>query len=307
MRILISTSSFGKIDSEVTNQLRTQGFEVTLNPYGRKLKQEESIELMKGVDAIIAGTETLNREVLSSATRLKYLCRLGVGMDNVDMDATKEMGIEVDNTPDTHIKSVAELALGGMLALLRHIHTSHLNVKNGVWKKKMGSQLFGKTVGLIGYGKVSKYLANLLKPFGVNLLVSDPYLNADDITGDGVNLLSLEELCKHSDIISLHIPYNQSNHHLINQDLLSLVKDDVQIINSSRGGLIDEDALYTFLKDRPAAGAYLDTYSVEPYQGKLVELDNILLTPHIGTTAKETRIEMEKMAVEKVLNFFKNV
>lgn len=305
-KILITTSSFGKMNKEPLEMLKKEGYDIQLNPYGKTLTVEQSLELMQGVDGMIAGTEVLNKQVLSVAGDLKYLCRLGAGTDKVDFDAAKELGIKVENTPNAHVKPVAELTLGAILSLARHIHVSDAELKNGNWNKQMGFLLHGKIIGLMGLGKVSKHLVKLLKPFEVKILAYDPYIDKEFARNNNIEVVDEKDLYQQSNIISLHIPYTKENHHLINKDSLGLMKDNVMLLNASRGGLIDEEALSEFLTSNKEAKAYLDTFEKEPYDGKLSKLDNVLCTPHIGSYAAEGRFEMEKEAAEKLINFFNN-
>jgi D-3-phosphoglycerate dehydrogenase len=303
-KILITTSSFGKVNPKPLELLKNAGLDVTLNPHGRTLKVEESLELMKDYEGLIAGTETLNKEVLSSANSLKYLCRLGAGTDKVDFDAAKELNIKVENTPDAHVKGVAELTLAGMLSLARHVHSSDADIKVEIWKKQMGFLIHGKTVGLIGLGRVSKHLVKLLKAFEVKIMAFDPYPDENFAKEHNIELVSPSQIYADSNIISLHIPYAKDNHHLIAAKEFDQMKKDVMLLNVSRGGLINEKDLHDFLTKNKEAKAYLDTFENEPYSGDLIQLDNILCTPHIGSYAAETRLEMEMDAAQKLINFF---
>lgn len=303
-KILTTTSSFGKVDSKPLDLLKNAGFEVVINPHGRKLTIDESKELMAGFDGLIAGTEKLNQEVLSSAPQLKYLCRLGAGMDSVDFDAANSLNIKVENTPSAHIDGVAELTLGGILSCLRGIASSHSNVVSGEWKKPMGTLLRGKTLGIIGMGQVGKRLVELTKPFDLQVLAFD--LNPDPVYAEANNVIisSMNEIAEKCDIVSLHIPFSAGSKNLIDQEFLLKAKPSLMVVNASRGGLIDENALHHFLKQNDSASAYLDTFEEEPYQGKLCELSNCTLTPHIGSYAREVRINMEMEAAQNVINFF---
>jgi D-3-phosphoglycerate dehydrogenase len=305
-KILITTSSFGKLNDQPLKLLQEAGFEIQLNPYKRTLKVEESLEIMKGVDGMIAGTEKLDKEVLSKAGDLKYLCRLGAGTDKVDFEAAKELNIKVENTPDAHLKGVAELTLGGILSLARHIHTSDAEVKAGDWNKRMGFLIHGKSIGLLGLGRVSKHLIKLLKAFDVKIRAYEPFPDKKFANEFDVELVKEDDVYRNSDIISIHIPYSKENHHLVNKEKLEMMKKDVMLVNASRGGLIDESELLNFLSNNKQAKAYLDTFEEEPYKGDLLKLDNILCTPHIGSYAAETRLQMEMDAAQKLINFFKN-
>lgn len=304
IKVLITTSSFGRVDKEPLETLKKNGFDVTLNPYERKLSVEESKKIMSGYDALIAGTELLNHESLSTANNLKYICRLGAGMDSVNLADTQSRNIKVENTPSSHVDGVAELTLWGIISCLRSATESHYNLKNGNWVKPMGSLLKGKKVGIIGLGQVGKRLVKLLKPFEVKIFAIDAYPDKVFAEENGVKLTELNSLLKESDIISIHIPFTNENRYLLDEPQINMLKENAVLLNVSRGGLINEIALFKFLKQNSQASAYIDTFEEEPYNGPLKELNNIVLTPHIGSYAKEVRIAMEKEAANKVIKFF---
>lgn len=305
MRVQITTSTFGKAGNKPLLYLEENGIDFTVNPYGRKVTEEEAIVLLQGSDGVVAGTEPLTKKVLEKLPDLKVISRCGTATDNIDMETAKKQKIQIFNTPDIHVDAVAELAFAGTISLMRHLAISDMGIRAGNWKKKMGRSLFNKKVGLIGYGRVAKRFETMLKPFTQNIYFCDPYILNKHEYSD--KYLEFENLLAQSDIISLHIPYTIENHHLINADNMKLVKSDALIINTSRGGLIDEDSLYSFLKNNPESGAYLDVFSEEPYSGRLIELENILLTPHIGTTTRETREEMEYQACFNLIKGLRNV
>jgi len=305
MKILISTSSFGKGDTAPLDLLRQEGADIILNPYGRQLTIAESVSLLSGIDGMIAGTEKLNEEVLSAAGNLKYIVRLGTGMDNVDFRATEQLGIKVENTPNAHVDSVAELALGGILSCLRRISFSDRQMRQGSWVKPMGSLLKGKTIGILGLGKVAKRLVTLLQPFGCTILAYDPMLDHSFAATHALSPASQERIFSEADIISLHLPYSAESHHLIHAGAFRMMKKNVVLVNTARGGLINEEDLYNFLSNNQEATAYLDTFETEPYPGKLTKLDNTLLSAHVGTYANEVRKEMELEAAQKILKFFR--
>ncbi|MGW8121957.1 phosphoglycerate dehydrogenase [Roseivirga echinicomitans] len=304
-KILTTTSSFGKVDPAPLALLQAEGFEVTVNPYGRKLSVEESKAILEDYDGLIAGTESLNEEVLNTAAKLKYLCRLGAGMDNVDFEAAKKLNIVVENTPSAHVDGVAELTLGGILSCLRSIANAHTNITNGIWEKPMGSLLKGKTVGIIGLGRVGGRLVELLAPFKVKVLAFDLYQNTDFAKKHKVSFVTMDELISSSDVISIHTPFSPEAKHMVNEEFLSKAKKNLCLVNASRGGLVDEKALIEFLTSNPAASAYLDTFEEEPYHGPLTQMKNCTLTPHIGSYASEVRINMEMEAAQNVINYFK--
>jgi D-3-phosphoglycerate dehydrogenase len=303
-KVLISTSSFGKVDPKPLTLLQDAGFEVLLNPQGATLTKEQSIDLLKGQVALIAGTESLDSDTFKAHPQLEYICRLGTGMNSVDMEAAKGNNIVVENTPDAHVDGVAELCLAGILDLHRSVSFAHHAMRNGIWKKPMGSLLKGKTIGLIGLGKVAKRLVSLLQPFDVKILACDKYWDTYFANKFEIQQVSLSHLLEDSDVVSLHIPFTDENKYIIGEKELNLMKSGSKLINTSRGGLIDEKSLITYLTKNPLCSAYLDTFEAEPYKGALLGLENVLFTPHIGSYAKEVRLNMEMECANKVIAFF---
>ena len=301
--ILITTSSFGKHDPSLLRILSESRFNYQTNPYARKLTEAEVCELIEEHQPVgmIAGVEPLTRRVLEKAKNLKVISRVGIGMDSVDLQVAKDLGIIVTNTPDAPTIPVAELTLGMILSLLRRIHISDSSIRRGDWVRPMGNLLHGKTVGLIGCGRIGSYLAGLLSSFGCKILGCDSCVNKSD----NFFPVSLESVLSDTDIISLHIPYNQENHHFINAKRIQSMKKGALLINTARGGLIDEDALYNALSSGYLDGAAIDCFEQEPYTGKLKDLDNVLFTAHIGSYAQEGRIMMERQAVENLLRELK--
>ncbi|UCB56998.1 MAG: phosphoglycerate dehydrogenase [Candidatus Omnitrophota bacterium] len=297
LKIAITTTSFGEFDEKPLSLLRDSGFEVVLNSYGRKLEEKEVIELTKDAIGLIAGTEALDSKTLAGLPQLKVISRCGAGIDNVDLEAAEGAGIKVYNTADAPTVAVAELTIGLILGLLRKIPIMHREISNGLWKKRTGNLLSGKQVGIVGFGRIGRKVAGLLKEMRANVFYTDPFI----IEKGEFAKVKFKELLKKSDIISLHLSYSQENRNLLGREEFSLMKQGAFLINASRGGIVDEDALYLALKEGRLAGAALDVFEEEPYKGRLKELDNVILTPHIGSYAKESRIEMEMRAVHNLL------
>lgn len=291
-----STSSFGKESGRPLELLTRAGFAVRANPHGRTLTVDESREHLSGVIGLIAGTEKLTGELLRGLPDLKCISRVGVGLDSVDMAAAESLGITVVNTPEAHVDAVAELTLAGILALLRKLPQSDASVRAGKFDKPMGRLLRGKTVGLLGHGRVARALARLLAPFDTPIIACDP------LRGDAaVRYVELDELLREADIVSLHLPYTKAAHNLIGEVELSRLRPEAIVVNTARGGLIDEAALLAHLESHPKAGAYLDCFAQEPYKGPLAQLPNTVVTSHIGSYAREARVRMETEAVENLL------
>ncbi len=298
-RILISTSSSDIEGHESLRTVALKGFEIVSNPYRRRLTEAEAGELLKsGVVGMIAGVEPLTRAVLAEAHDLKVISRCGIGMDSVDMAAAAERNIWVRNTPDAPGRAVAELTIGLMLALLRHVSQADRGIRANRWKQWMGRLLSEQTVGLIGYGRIGRRVARFLKALGSTVLVHDKYPSAAE---EGVNFCSLDHLITNSDLISLHVPYAPDTRHLLNGQRLSSMKTGALVVNTARGGLIDEAALCAVLTSGHLAGAALDCFEEEPYKGPLSTLDQVILTAHMGSYASEARVLMEREAADNLL------
>ncbi|NPE27416.1 phosphoglycerate dehydrogenase [Methanococcoides sp. SA1] len=301
MKILISSRSFGVINSEPLEKLKEDGFEIITNPYDRKLTEDELIELTNNVVGIIAGTESITENVLKNASELKVISRYGVGVDNVDLDFAKKNGIEVLNTPNAPAKAVSELALSMILSLLRRIPESSNAMKEGKWMPQMGHSLHGKILGIVGLGRIGKELVKLVQPFEMEILAYEKYPDESFIDRYNIDIVSLEEILSKSDIISIHVPLIEETFNLIGTSELSIMKKGSILINTARGNVIDEVALINALKCGNIAGAALDVFDKEPYEGELLKLENVLLTPHIGTYTEETRMVMEFETVDNLI------
>ncbi len=301
-KILISTSSFAKFDKCPLNLLKDKGFEIILNPFGRELTAQEVIDLGINCSGFIAGTEPLRADTLTKLKNLKVISRCGAGLDNVDIVRAGELKIKVFNTPDSPTVAVAELTIGLIFSLLRKVVLMDKELRSGKWSKRMGSLLEGKSVGIIGMGRIGKKVAQYLQPFGVQVYFSDPNIQETSI---GYALrLELDKLLEAVDIVTIHMSFNQRDRYLIDSAKISLMKPGAFLVNCSRGGIVDENALYLAVKEGKLAGAAIDVFEKEPYSGKLIELENVILTPHIGSYAVEARIGMEKESVYNLLKGF---
>ncbi len=296
-KILIGPSSFAVLDSSPIARLLQAGFEVMNNPLGRKLIKQELIELLPGVIGLIAGLETLDEEVMLKS-ELKVISRCGSGISNVDLEAAKKLGIKVCNTPYGPTTAVAELTLGVMICMLRLVSQMDKAMHEGKWTKRIGVQLEGKTVAIIGFGRIGRKVASLLKPFRVTLIVVDP-----DLQGkvDGVKVLSLNKALTEADIITIHSSGGQQ---IIGDNEFKCIKDGAFLLNVARGGTINEESLIRALENGKIAGAWLDTFSTEPYTGPLINYPQVILTPHVGSYTLECRRSMEMEAVENLIEAF---
>lgn len=305
MKILISSASFGKINKDPIKILENAGYTPVPNPYSRKLEFHEFVELIKDAVGLIAGTEKITAELLENAPMLKVISRYGVGMDNIDLEEAKRRGIIVRSTPEAPLQAVAELALALMLNLYRRVGEADRSIRNNNWSQLMGRLLSGKALGIIGFGRIGKKLVKLIQPFEMKIYAYEPYPDYNFVSLNNITFLSLNDVLSKSDIVSLHVPLSDATFHMIGEKELSLMKKDAIIINTSRGGLIDEKALIEVLKNGLIGGAGIDTFEEEPYNGNLSEFDNVILTCHMGSSAVETRIQMELETVNNLIEGLK--
>ena len=297
--ILITTSSFGQQEPELINKLERVGLQVVLNPFKRKLTEVEVTTLIEEHQpvGIIAGVEPLTRQVFKKAPNLKVISRCGIGMDAVDLDAATELKVIVTNTPDAPTIPVAELTLCLLLTLLRKVHLSDASIREGGWQRPMGSLLHDKTVGLIDCGRIGSYVTKLLTAFGCVVKGCDPACKNDE----KICLTESDYRPARADIVSLHVPYSEETHHFMNRRRIQAMKSGAYLVNTARGGLVDEDALLEALQSGHLSGAAIDSFEQEPYTGPLKDLPAVLLTAHIGSYAREGRIMMERHAVDNLL------
>ena len=292
-KINITMSSFCKFDKTPIDICKSNNFDIDINMFNRKLSKDEIIKYSKDSVGIIAGTEPFTNDILNQLPKLKVISRCGVGKDNIDLDEAEKLGIKVLITPDGPTFAVAELTIGLIINLLRKINSLSNNVKNGKWERSFGNMLYGSKVGIIGYGRIGQCVDKMLKVFGT---INNHY----DITDDNN---SINMIIKESDIITLHTSGNKL---VLGSSELKRMKKGSFIVNTSRGGVIDENCLYELLKNKHISGASLDVFEKEPYNGKLKELDNVILTPHIGSYTIKSRINMEIQAMNNLLGELKN-
>lgn len=301
-KILVSPSSFAEYSAKPLEELSAAGFEAVINPYKRRLKPEEVIALGKDCVGIIAGVEELNGKVLSELKDLCVISRVGTGIENIALQAAKERGIIIRNTPDAPRQSVAELTVGLIIGLIRNIPLEDRLLREGRWEKRMGRLLSGKSMGIIGIGRIGKRVAELLGPMDVDIAAYDLAPDLKWAQTHKVKILPLKDLLAVSDIITLHI---SSNGLILGYNEFAMIKKGAYLVNISRGEVIDEAALYDALKEGRLSGAALDVFVDEPYKGPLSTLDNVILTPHIGSYAMEARIAMELEATRNLIKEMK--
>lgn len=305
-KILISPTSFGKCGNKPLELLEKNNYEIILNPFGRKMTPEEVIHLGEECVGVVAGIESLNSKVLESLPNLQCISRCGSGLDNVDLEKAKELNIVIKNTPEGPTRAVAELTIGLIFDLLRKISLRDRAIRNGKWNKDMGFLLKDKTVGILGLGRIGRTVTELLLKLDVNVIGSDIHPDIKWLEQTKISLFSFKELLKISEIVSIHVSFSPLNHYLIGKNELALMKRGSYLVNVSRGGVVDEEALFHVLKNGYLNGAAIDVFMQEPYTGPLKELENVVLTSHVGSYAMESRLQMEIDAVENLLDVIQN-
>ena len=293
LKVFIATSSFNENPGNFKKEIEIENYEFLKNPLKKKLTNQQLIKYAKDCEYIIAGTENYNKDTINKLSKLKYLFRMGSGVDNVDTNYLKKKKIKFFKSKVTPEIAVAELIVGYVLSFYRNIHEHDKNLKYKIWKKKMGYIFNGKTLGIIGYGKVGKHIHKILENFGIKILINDKKKINQKNT-------KLDKLIKNSDIITVNINHT-TKQKLLNRQKLNLCKKNCLIINTSRPEVIDNDYLYKLLKKNKILGACMDVFDKEPYYGKFTKLNNVILTPHIGSYSKEIRSAMEQEALKSIL------
>ena len=303
-KVLITTVPFGDKDRFPLDMLEKSGIEYLINPLNTKLTEDQLAGMVSDYDVIIAGTEPITEKVMKRTTNLKLISRVGIGLDSVDLLAAKKRGIKVSYTPDAPSPAVAELTLGLMLTLLRSVHVSNTQMHQGKWHRYFGKRLENVTVGIIGVGRIGSGVLKRLKGFGTTkIIVNDIEPNYELNSEFKLEWKSKEEIYKVADIISLHIPLTRLTKNMIKKEHLKTMKSDAIIINTSRGGIINEQDLYEVMQSGYLSGAAIDVYEKEPYTGCLKEIERCLLTAHMGSMSYDCRIQMEIEATEEAIGF----
>lgn len=302
-KILVTTGTFCQFDEIPLEFLSREGCQVLRNPLGRTLaSEEESLRLYEpDILGVIAGTEPITRRVIEQAKKLKVISRIGVGVDSIDFEAVRERGIQVFKSDSGVADAVAELTVGLILAALRRIPEADRLVRRGEWGELMGGMLRGKTLGMIGMGHIGKKVVELCHVFGVKYLVYDTIKNPVFAERFQVSYVGLDVLLQEADIVSVHVPRTDQTRNLLDRKRLKQMKPGAVLVNTSRGGIVDEAGLHESLQSKHLAAAAVDVYNQEPYQGPLTGLENVVLTCHMGTCAREARVQMEKQAVENLI------
>jgi D-3-phosphoglycerate dehydrogenase / 2-oxoglutarate reductase len=303
-KVLITTVPFADKNRIPLEMLEEAGIEYLINPIGRKLNEKELASMVSDFDVIIAGTEQITDDVMDNGKNLKLISRVGIGLDNVDLLAAERRGIKVSYTPDAPAPAVAELTIGLMLTLLRAAHVSNLQMHDGHWNRYFGRRIPEVTIGVIGLGRIGTRVLNRLRSFGTpRLLLNDILPNSEIDRQFKVEWVTKEEIYKQADVITFHIPLTKQTKNMVRKEHLKIMKPDAILINTARGGIINEDDLYDVMEEGHLSGASIDVFVQEPYSGKLREIERCILTAHMGSMSVDCRTRMEREATEEAVRF----
>lgn len=306
MKALVTTVPFGTIDDTPLRLMAEAGVELVINPLGRKLKETEVAEALRGFPVVIAGTEVINAQAMQDNPQLKAICRVGIGLDSVDLQAARRFGIAVSYTPDGPSPAVAELTVGLIIDLLRGVGPADRGLRRGQWNRHTGRRIAGSTIGVIGVGRIGRRVIRHLQGgfVGVRILANDVI---PDPTLDAVEWVDKNTLYRQSDVITLHLPLAADTRNLITVRELSVMKPGAVLINTARGGIVNEADLAEVLRRGPLSAAAVDVFCEEPYQGELAGLENALLTCHMGSMTSDCRVRMEVEATREAIRFLQGL
>ncbi|MBI3964523.1 MAG: phosphoglycerate dehydrogenase [Chloroflexi bacterium] len=293
-RVVATSRSFVRTQGPA-DFLRAKGYDVHSEAYSAAMGSEGLQRLMASADALLPGAEPVTAAMIAAALHLKIIARVGVGYDAVDLEAATKRGIWVTNTPGANKEAVADLTFGLMLSVARRIPKAHQAMRDDRWEAPLGVWVYSKTIGIVGTGNIGKAVARRARGFDMRVLAYDVVRDDGFAAQHGVAYVSLEELFRESDFITLHVPYSSENHHLIDERAIDLMKSSAFVVNAARGGLIDEAALYRALTSGRLAGAALDCHENEPRRDyDLARLENVVATPHMAGQAAES-IELSSL------------
>lgn len=296
--VAVTSRSFSK-HPELRKELLRRYPNVTFNDKGLKLVGDELIQYLKGHQRAVVGLEKIDGSLLKQLPELKVISKVGVGLDTIDLKALASYNVAFAWMPGTNKRSISELAIAFMILMLRHLPKLNKEILVGEFRQVKGTLLSYKTVGIIGFGAIGQDLANLLIAFNCNILVYDIVYPPEVVVNDKIRKVALEFLLSNSDIVTLHVPLNSSTEGFLTKEKLSLMKRNAILINTARGGLVDEDALYDLLKNNKIDGAAFDVFAAEPPQNlKLLSLPNFFATPHIGGSTEEAIFSMGLAAID---------
>ena len=305
-RVLITTSPFAETDPAALRLLEAEGISYNLNPFGRRLREEELADLIGPYEVLIAGTEPITEAILDRAPDLRLIAHTGIGLDNIPLAAARARSIAVTYTPSAPSPAVAEFTIGQMLALLRGTVTADHGMRQGSWNRWVGRRISGLTVGVVGVGRVGRLVIRHLQTFTPARILANDLIEDEQFARlNGVVWTDKESIFRDADIITLHVPLTRQTRHMIGARELETMKPDAILINTARGGIVNEDSLAAALRARPGFSAAIDVFEEEPYTGNLTTLNNCLLSCHMASCTRDCRRQMELEAASEVVRYFR--
>ena len=306
VKVLVTATNYSNLCAEAKKLLESNNCEVIENPFGRPMTFDELKVYVPEADAAVVGVDTWNESVFRIAPSLKVISRFGVGVDNIDIEKAREFGIKVTNAAGKNSNAVAELTIGLILSAMRNIHTLHQTTRQGRWDRLVGEELISRKVGLLGFGNIAQKVARKLSGFDVEITAYDKYPNLEVAQKLGVNITSCELVLQQSDIVCMLLPSIEETRHFMNEKTFSLMKDKAYFINTARGALVDEKALFSVLQSGKLSAAAIDVYEREPSTANnpLFTLHNIVTTPHTAAETYETYHEIGLFTAQAILDVF---
>lgn len=299
-QVLVTTVPFAQRDRYPIDVLDSLRVKYSINNRGRRLREDELIEMVQHVEVLIAGTEPITARVMDAAPQLELIARVGVGLDNVDLHAARQRGITVTYTPEAPAPAVAELTISHMLSLLRHTHEANLAMRRGEWRRHMGRRISEVSVGVIGVGRIGSRVIHHLKQLGSpRIFVNDLEAKGSLLPDLNLEWVDKDTIYEEADVISLHLPLTRQTNNMITTNHLSRMHPDALLVNTSRGGIVNEGDLFTTLQEGHLGGVAIDVFMDEPYIGPLSTVARCLLTCHMGSMSEDCRMQMEVEATEE--------
>ncbi|WP_338553030.1 phosphoglycerate dehydrogenase [Paenibacillus sp. KS-LC4] len=305
-KVLVTATNYSLLCADAKRMLEEAGCEIIENQLGRPHTYEELAPLVADIDGVVAGVDTWDEAIFKLAPKLKGIARFGVGVDNIDLAKAEEYGIKVANVPGGNANAVAELTIGLILSMLRNIPTLERSARRGYWDRTVGMELADRTIGLLGFGNIAQMVARKLHGFDVEIIAYDKYPNEEKAKALGVKLVSSDEVLAQSDVVSMHLPSLKETYHMMSDKQFEQMKPTAYFVNTARGALVDERALYSALKKGSIAGAAIDVYEQEPVAADnvLFELDKLIATPHTAAETAETYYRVGLNTAQALLDIF---
>jgi D-3-phosphoglycerate dehydrogenase / 2-oxoglutarate reductase len=305
-KVLVTATNYSRLCAESMDLFRRNDWHIVENTLGRPMTFDELKQSVSDADAAVAGTDAWDEAVFKHAPKLRIIARFGVGVDNIDVETARGFGIKVTNAAGRNANAVAEITIGLLLAAMRNIPNLDRAVRQGIWVRSVGEELVGRTVGLLGFGNIGQKVARKLLGFDVQVIAFDKYPNMEVAKQLGVKMVSAQEALRQSDVLCLLLPSVKETYHFMNSDSFALMKNGAYFVNTARGALVDEEALYTALNSGKLAAAAIDVYEVEPVSADnpLFLLANIVTTPHTAAETFETYRNVGLYTAQSILDEF---